>query len=50
MPEEMTEEEAFAILFNLAEQNALDPDNCEFDLVEEAKKQHEALMICRHLM
>ena len=46
---EMTEEEAFAIIFELAEQNALDPDDCEYDLIEMAKEQQEALMICRHM-
>ena len=45
----MTEEEAFAIIFELAEQNALDPDDCEYDMQEEATKQQEALVIGRRM-
>jgi len=46
----MTEEEAFAIIYELAEQNALDPDNCEYDLQGEAQLQQEALNIGRKML
>jgi len=50
MPEEMTEEEAFAIVFDLAEQNALDPDAIDWEQREECDRQQEALMICRRML
>ena len=46
----MTEEETFAIIYELAEQNALDPDNCEYDLQGEAQLQQEALNIGRKML
>jgi len=43
----MTIERAFEIVYELAEQNALDPDYDDRDLKEEALEQQEALEMVR---
>lgn len=35
--------DAFQIVYDLAEQNALDPSTCDKELIDEARKQQEAL-------
>lgn len=45
----MTYNEALSLVLELAEQNALDPKTCDFELMTEAFSQQKALAVIRQL-